>query len=84
MTSTELRSRNGYFRAMRILQSTILVFCITSTSALAESGLLDWVPAREKLEYCDTKLTDILGAASLGVTALAASGATVTTVTGAY
>ena len=69
---------------MRILQSTILVFCITSTSALAESGLLDWVPAREKLEYCDTKLTDILGAASLGVTALAASGATVTTVTGAY
>ena len=81
MTSTELRSRNRYFRLMRILQSTILVFCITSTSALAESGWLDWVPAREKLEYCDTKLTDILGAASLGVTALAASGATVTTVT---
>ena len=64
---------------MRILKISVMIFFVVSTSALAGSGWLDWVPKREKLEYCDTSLTDILGAASVGVTALAASGATIST-----
>ena len=77
----QLKLRDMYLMTTRLLQNSILVFIITSTSAFAGSGWLDWIPEREKLKYCDTKLTDILGAASLSVTALAASGATVTTVT---
>ena len=72
--------RNSYLAAMRVLKNSTLIFFV-STPALAGSGWLDWVPKREKLKYCDTKLTDILGAASLGTTALAASGATITTAT---
>ena len=59
----------------------LALLIMIGTPSYAGSGWLDWVPERKNLKYCDTKLTDVIGAASLGVTALAAAGATVTTIT---
>jgi len=48
-------------------------------AAPLSANWLDWVPNKDKLEYCDTKLTDILGATALATTAVAAMGSSVTT-----
>ena len=57
---------------------TFVIFCL-QTAHLSANGWLDWVPSKDKLEYCDTKLTDILGATALATTAVAAMGSSVTT-----
>ena len=71
-------AKSVHLRRNRVCKYLALLLMIGTPS---QAGWLDWVPERKNLNYCDTKLTDIIGAASLGVTALAASGASVTTVT---
>lgn len=60
-----------------------IVFCIFCIQAapLSADGWLDWVPGRDELDYCDTKLTDIVGAGAVATAAVAAMGSSVTTVT---
>jgi hypothetical protein len=60
-----------------------IVFCIFSIHAapLSADGWLDWVPGREKLEYCDTYLTDIIGVNAAATASLWAMGSGVTTTT---
>lgn len=65
---------------LKLKHLTFAIFCLQA-APLSANGWLDWVPSRDKLEYCDTKLTDILGATALATTAVAATGATITTVT---
>ncbi len=66
---------------MKKFTCALLVLLWSTATQLAANGWLDWVPKRDSLEYCDTTLTDLLGAASLGTTALAVSGASTTTTT---
>jgi hypothetical protein len=60
-----------------------IVFCMFSIHAapLSADGWLDWVPGREKLEYCDTYLTDIIGVNAAATASLWAMGPSVTTTT---
>ena len=62
---------------LELKRLTVLIFCLQA--APLSANWLDWVPNKDKLEYCDTKLTDILGATALATTAVAAMGSSVTT-----
>ena len=61
-------------------RTVFIIACMHAASSSAE-GWLDWVPSRDKLEYCDTKLTDIVGAGAVVTATVAAMGSSVTTVT---
>ena len=60
---------------------TVFIIACMHAASLSAEGWLDWVPSRDKLEYCDTKLTDIVGAGAVATATVAAMGYNVTTVT---
>ena len=68
---------------MAVFYRIVLIVACMQAAPLGAGGWLDWVPGRDKLEYCDTKLTDIVGAAAITTATVAAMGSSVTTVTAA-